>query len=83
MSSKLSIHSEEEPIEELPYEQALAQLEEIVAALESGEHPLEDILNLFERGQALTRHCSTLLDQAEIKVRKLSGENLVDFEIEE
>ena len=83
MNNTLENHPDQTFIEELTYEQALAQLEEIVDSLESGERPLEQILDLFERGQALTRHCSTLLDQAEIKVKQLSNENLVDFDIEE
>ncbi len=68
------------PVEELSYEQALAELESIVASLESGEHTLEEALACFERGQALARHCTTLLDQAELKVQQLSGEDLEAFE---
>ncbi len=66
------------PVEALSYEQALKQLEEIVTALESGEHPLENAVALFERGQALARHCASLLDQAELKVRQISGEQIID-----
>jgi len=68
------------PIEELSYEQAYAELETVVAALESGEQPLETALSLFERGQLLTKHCADLLDKAELKVRQLSGETLQPFE---
>jgi exodeoxyribonuclease VII small subunit len=66
-------------VEELTYEQAMAELENIVAALESGDHALDAALALYERGQALARHCTRLLDQAELKVQSLSGENLVDL----
>ena len=83
MSDQLNNPSAEIIVEELSYEQAMAQLEAIVAALESGERPLDHVLELYERGQALAQHCSTLLDQAESKVKKLSGEDLVDFELEE
>jgi exodeoxyribonuclease VII small subunit len=38
---------------------------------------------LFERGQALTKHCMELLDNAELRVKKLSGENLVDVVVED
>ena len=68
------------PVEELTYEQAFAELETIVAALESDEHPLEDALSLFERGQALAQHCAGLLDTAELRVQQLSGDELVDFD---
>ena len=65
--------------EELPYEQALAELEDIVTALESEKRPLDEALALFERGQALARRCATLLDQAELKVQQLTGEELLPF----
>ncbi|RMF47086.1 MAG: exodeoxyribonuclease VII small subunit, partial [Anaerolineae bacterium] len=59
------------PPEELSYEQALAELEEIVAALESDEKTLDEVLHLFERGQALAKHCAALLEQAEVKITQL------------
>jgi exodeoxyribonuclease VII small subunit len=61
-------------IENISYEVAFAELEAVVAALESGEQSLDDSLGLFERGQLLTRYCADLLDRAELKVRTLSGE---------
>lgn len=65
---------------DLSFEQAFAQLEEIVARLESAELPLDDSIALFERGQALAAQCARLLDAAELKVKQLtpSGE-LQDF----
>ncbi len=66
------------PVEELNYEQALAELENIVAALESGDHALEAALAFYERGQVLARYCARLLDQAELKIQSLSGDELVD-----
>jgi len=71
------------PVEELSYEKAIAELEVIVAALEGEQKPLEEALSLFERGQALIRHCEALLDKAEVKVKQLAGDTLQDFEIEE
>jgi exodeoxyribonuclease VII small subunit len=62
---------------ELPYEQALQELETIVAALEDDGRPLEESLALFERAQLLSRHCASLLDQAELKVQQIAGEDLV------
>lgn len=67
------------PLDQLSYEQALSELEEIVAALESEEHPLEEALTLYERGQALAHHCTALLDKAQLKVQQLSGEELSDI----
>ncbi len=70
------------PLEELSYEQALAELESIVAALETNDHALDKSLALFERGQELARYCAGLLDQAELKVQQLSGTELIDFNSE-
>lgn len=72
----------EKPIEELNYEEALAELEGIVDTLESEQNPLEEAMKLFERGQALVTRCSALLEAAELKVQKLAGESLVPFEEE-
>jgi exodeoxyribonuclease VII small subunit len=67
------------PVDQLTFEQAFNELENIVGVLESGEHTLDASLALFERGQELARYCAALLDKAELKVRQLSGEELVDF----
>ncbi|MCL4272342.1 MAG: exodeoxyribonuclease VII small subunit [Anaerolineales bacterium] len=70
------------PVEELTYEEALAELEGIVEALEGEQNQLEDAIKLFERGQALVKQCGALLDAAQLKVQKLAGESLVEFEEE-
>lgn len=69
----------DQPIDQLSYEQALSQLEDIVAALESGEYALDLSLRLFERGQLLTQLCTKTLDQAELRVQQLSGESRAEF----
>lgn len=66
-------------IEKMTYEEASAELEELVKALESESHPLEEALALFERGQALVRRCAELLEQADLKIRRLSGEDSEAF----
>jgi len=66
-------------IENLTYEQAFAELEETVRKLEAGGLTLEESLTLFERGQALAAHCSTQLDEAELKIRQLTPEGDVPF----
>jgi len=35
-------------------------------------------MTLFERGQSLSKHCALLLAKAELKVKQLSGEELID-----
>lgn len=69
------------PVDQLTFEQAFNELESIVGRLESDEHTLDESLALFERGQELARYCAGLLDKAELKVRQLSGEELVDFDL--
>jgi len=64
------------PLEELSYEEALKELEELVKTLESGENDLQTTLLYFERGQHLASYCLSLLDNAEAKVEKLmKGDN--------
>jgi exodeoxyribonuclease VII small subunit len=58
------------------YEEAFTELESIVHSLEAEQRTLDEAMRLFERGQALAQHCTTLLDQAELKVRQLGGEDL-------
>ncbi len=53
------------------FEQALARLEEIVRALDSGDAPLDQSLALFEEGVGLVKLCSEKLDAAEQKVKIL------------
>ncbi len=64
------------PLEDMTYEQAFSALETLVENLESQSLSLEQAMQLFERGQALAHHCALLLDQAELKVQQLTGEDL-------
>ena len=57
-------------IRSLAYEDAYQELEQILAALESGDLPLEQALSLYERGALLAAHCSRLLDEAELRVKE-------------
>jgi exodeoxyribonuclease VII small subunit len=57
---------------DLTFEDAYAQLEEIAAQLESGDLSLDESVALYERGQALARHCSDLLDAAELRIRQIN-----------
>jgi exodeoxyribonuclease VII small subunit len=55
-------------MEEKKFEDALRELEAIVKRLESGELPLEECLNIFEEGVALSRYCFQKLEEAEKRV---------------
>ena len=68
-------------------EKSLADLEEIVDELESGDLPLEKAMKKFEEGIKLTRGCQAALKDAEQKVEILlksaGGEDLEDFEVDD
>ena len=68
-------------------EKSLAELEELVEELESGDLPLDKAMKKFEAGIKLTRGCQAALKEAEQKVEILlksaGSEDLEDFEIEE
>ena len=72
----------EKPVEELTYEEALAELEEIVSLLEGEQSQLEDAIKLFERGQGLASRCGVLLEAAELKVKQVAGDVVLPFEEE-
>ncbi|AQS41090.1 MAG: Exodeoxyribonuclease 7 small subunit [Candidatus Tokpelaia hoelldobleri] len=55
----------------LSFEQALEQLEKIVENLERGDVALEQSIRIYERGEALKKHCEKLLAAAESKVEKI------------
>jgi exodeoxyribonuclease VII small subunit len=77
----------QKPVAELSYEEAFEELRGVVTDLESGELPLEESLALFERGQALSKHCSALLEEAELKLKELipdgeGGFSEIDLDLE-
>jgi len=57
---------------ELTFEDALRQLEKIVAELESGQAPLEKSLSLYEEGARLKALCEARLEAARLQVEKIS-----------
>ena len=59
-------------VNEMSFEDALRELEQVVGKLERGEVPLDDSIALYERGAALKARCETKLKEAEEKVAKLT-----------
>jgi len=55
----------------MSFEQALAELEKIVAQMERGDVALEDSIALYQRGAALKAHCETKLKDAQLKVEQI------------
>ncbi len=62
----------EKPIGEMTFEEALAELDGIVQALESGDTPLEESIKLYERGNRLKKRCQEALSAAEEKVERIT-----------
>ena len=56
----------------LSFEKALAELESIVEKLESGKVDLEQSISIYERGEALKKHCEKLLKDAEARIEKIT-----------
>ena len=59
------------PLETITFENALQELEGIVASLERGEVLLDDAITAFERGTQLKSHCQARLEEARMKVEKI------------
>jgi exodeoxyribonuclease VII small subunit len=58
-------------INELSFEQANQQLEQAIARLESGELSLEESVSLYEKGRELAAYCQKLLNNAELRIKKI------------
>lgn len=59
------------PVDQLSFEKALAELESIVQRLEQGKVELAESIAIYERGEALKKHCEKLLAAAEARVEKI------------
>ena len=60
------------PVEEMTFEEAMAELEQVVGKLERGDVALEDSITLYERGAELKAHCEAKLNAAEEKVAAIT-----------
>jgi exodeoxyribonuclease VII small subunit len=56
----------------LSFEKALAALEDIVSRLEAGKVDLEESIKIYERGEALRKHCEAKLKEAEARIEKIT-----------
>lgn len=70
---------------ELSFEEALANLEEIVKKLETGEVPLDDAISEFNKAMKLAKTCDDKLKNSEDAITKLVGDDgsVKDFKVEE
>ena len=64
--------SDDKPVDQMTFEEAMAELEAVVGQLERGDVPLDHSIALYERGAQLKARCETKLKEAEEKVAKLT-----------
>ncbi len=64
--------SDEKPVEDMTFEDAIKELEQVVGTLERGDVALEQSITLYERGAALRKRCEKKLNEAEEKVAKIT-----------
>ncbi|WP_223427855.1 exodeoxyribonuclease VII small subunit [Tateyamaria pelophila] len=60
------------PVDEMSFEDAMAELEKVLGQLERGDVALDDSIKLYERGAALKARCETKLKEAEEKVAAIT-----------
>jgi len=68
------------PIADMKFETALAELEAIVASMESGRLELEASIAAYKRGMELMKHCQAQLADAEAQVRVLENGQFKDID---
>jgi len=61
------------------FESALTELEQVVAAMEAGQMPLEQSLTAYQRGMELLKYCQATLQDAQQQVKILEAGSLNDF----
>ena len=74
MAKKNAKQDPDQPVEsDIPFEEALLELQQVVAELEDGAIGLEESMQRFERGTALLRCCYQTLEKAERRIEILTG----------
>lgn len=61
-------------LDDLTFEEAYAQLESVITALEGGDVPLDEAVQLYEQGRKLSARCQSLLDDAELRISRLADD---------
>lgn len=64
--------SENKNVQEMEFEEALAELEEIVKVLEEGKSTLKESVDLYERGVMLKKRCDNILEATQLKINQIS-----------
>jgi len=66
--------------QKVTFEEAMAQIDEIIRQLEGSDVPLEEMINLYEKGMALSKHCLTQLDAYDARVETLQKSQSIQEE---
>ncbi|MDR1561379.1 MAG: exodeoxyribonuclease VII small subunit [Holosporaceae bacterium] len=69
-------------IDKMEFEDALKELEEIVAILEEGKSSLKNAVDLYERGIKLKKHCDKILESAQLRINQISSDKNNNIVIE-
>ncbi|MCH9705722.1 MAG: exodeoxyribonuclease VII small subunit [Proteobacteria bacterium] len=64
----------------LSFEEAIQELDGIVSQMQAGTLSLDDMLSAYKRGAELTHFCRDKLNQAQLEIKKLEKNNLVDYD---
>lgn len=64
---------------QLSYEEAMLELEQVMAKLENGESTLDESVNLFKQGLEMIKRCNACLNKAENQIKVLVDDEFVDF----
>ncbi len=78
--------TEKKSIEDYTYEEAIAEIEEILAKMESGNVPLDQSMKNFEEGMKLVAHCEKLLNSYERRISKVMEDregNIMEIDMEQ
>jgi exodeoxyribonuclease VII small subunit len=70
-------------MDSLSFEEAFAQLEKAVAALQDGQMPLERALHYYQEGMKLAQYCNELLQKAELTVGQLQVDTVGELSVEQ
>ena len=79
MSKKLTVDATAAALAPASFEEAMAELAQLVAQMEAGQLPLEASVAAYARGSALVQFCAAQLEKVESQVKVLEGEMLKPF----
>ncbi len=83
MTTEKKVRQSTKKEEQIPFEERLTRLQEIIALLEKGNIPLQDSLNLYKEGLNHSKMCQELIDSAQHEIKLLQDNELIDFQVKD